>query len=89
MSDPRNRYVVDFTALMATHQDGKVRVGQAIGSQSGARFVALGHPYLYDLHQGKGTMDESKNQRLPCKSPKLLAPALPNQSPRNVPSSRL
>ena len=31
-------YIVDFTALMATHRESKVRIGQAIGSGLGVSF---------------------------------------------------
>jgi hypothetical protein len=38
MSDLNNMYVVDSTALMATQKYGKVRIGQAIRSESGVNF---------------------------------------------------
>ena len=38
MSDLNNTYVVDSKALMATKKYGKVRIGQAIGSESGVSF---------------------------------------------------
>jgi hypothetical protein len=41
MSDPRNAYVVDFTARMATQKYRKVRIGQGIGSLLGVFFVRL------------------------------------------------
>ena len=46
MSDPRNTYVVDFTARMATQKYRKVRIGQGIGSQLGARFRCPFRPCL-------------------------------------------
>jgi hypothetical protein len=38
LSDLNNMYVVDSTALMATQKYGKVRIGQAIRSESGVNF---------------------------------------------------
>lgn len=41
MSDPRNAYVVDFTARMTTQKYRKVRIGQGNGSQLGVFFLRL------------------------------------------------
>jgi hypothetical protein len=52
MSDPRNAYVVDFTARMATQKYRKVRIGQAIGSQLGVFFIRL----LFAFHEPDCTL---------------------------------
>jgi hypothetical protein len=41
VSDLSNMYIIDSTVLMATQEDGKIRIGQATGSATGVNFDRL------------------------------------------------